>query len=219
MRHSLVLAVVLFATPAFGQVQRHPAADPAPIPAQHLYGLDPYDPSDAQFLRDWGGALMAQTPLLELSKLDAFVPSQAALRRRIGEGIPLWVWPWYLSTPAPFRTTRQYPSVVAVRGPEPPREPISAGAAQVTAAPESVVSSTKLQTALPPENNDGMWVHYAGEKWLHDGRAVPLVLDPQQFIRAGDYAGFPVFKRAGAVDDRIYLPTRDGLVAPYRRKQ
>ncbi len=216
MRHLLVLAVVLFAAPAFGQAQRDPGADPDSIRAQHLYGLDPYNPTDAQFLRDWGGALMAQTPLLELSKLDAFVPSQAALRRRIGEGLPLWVSPWYWSVPATFIETREFQAVADVRMPEPQGEPLS-GAPLVGAAPEPGVTSTRLETLLRPENNDGVWVRYAGEKWLHDGAAVPL--DLAQFTRAGDYAGFPVFTRNGPSDGLIYLPTREGLVAPYRRKE
>ena len=34
----------------------------------------------------------------------------------------------------------------------------------------------------------------------------------------GEYAGFPVFARQRVKEDVIYIPTRAGLVAPYRRK-
>jgi hypothetical protein len=34
----------------------------------------------------------------------------------------------------------------------------------------------------------------------------------------GAYAGFSVFARTGLEEDVIYLPSRAGLVAPYRLK-
>jgi hypothetical protein len=45
--------------------------------AQHPYGLDPYKPSDAALLRDYGVTLVTQTPLLELSKLDPYKRTSA----------------------------------------------------------------------------------------------------------------------------------------------
>lgn len=66
-----------------------------------------------------------------------------------------------------------------------------------------------------PESNDGLWVQFAGERWVSAGAAVPL--RAAEFRRVGEYAGFPVFIRSGE-DNRIYLPTRAGLVAPYRLK-
>jgi len=62
------------------------------------YGLDPYSPSDAFWLRNYGAALVAQTPLLELRMLDPYKPSHAALIRQIGGAMPLWGAWWY---PAP----------------------------------------------------------------------------------------------------------------------
>jgi len=38
------------------------------------------------------------------------------------------------------------------------------------------------------------------------------------FQLVGDYAGFPVFARQGIKEDVIYIPSRAGLVAPYRKK-
>ena len=69
---------------------------------------------------------------------------------------------------------------------------------------------------LRPENNDGIWVWFSGAKWISAGSAVPL--RAQEFELVGDYAGFPVFARARVKEQVIYIPTRAGLVAPYRRK-
>jgi hypothetical protein len=67
-----------------------------------------------------------------------------------------------------------------------------------------------------PEGNDGLWIRYAGEKWVSAGPAVPL--RPDDFVRVGNYAGFPVFARQGFTEEVIYLPTLAGLIAPYRLK-
>jgi hypothetical protein len=37
-------------------------------------------------------------------------------------------------------------------------------------------------------------------------------------VRVGQYGVFPVFRRAGVHEDVIYVPTREGLIAPYRLK-
>jgi len=71
-------------------------------------------------------------------------------------------------------------------------------------------------TALRPENNDGVWVMYSGAKYLSAGTAVPFRAVDFQLV--GDYAGFPVFARQGIKEDVIYIPSRAGLVAPYRKK-
>jgi len=73
-----------------------------------------------------------------------------------------------------------------------------------------------FQTLMRPESNDGIWIMYMGAKWLSAGPAVPLRASDFQLV--GDYSGFPVFARQGIKEDVIYLPTRAGLVAPYRRK-
>jgi hypothetical protein len=69
---------------------------------------------------------------------------------------------------------------------------------------------------LRPESNDGIWVPFAGYRWISAGSAVPL--RAAEFELVGDYAGFPVFARSTVTEDVIYIPTRAGLVAPYRRK-
>jgi hypothetical protein len=84
------------------------------------------------------------------------------------------------------------------------------------------IAATRRQTAVPvvslrqPESNDGVWIMFGGEKWVSAGTAVPLVA--ADFVRVGDYSGFPVFARRDFAQEIIYLPSRAGLVAPYRLK-
>jgi hypothetical protein len=96
----------------------------------------------------------------------------------------------------------------------------SLGAApSVSPTPPAITTPARqeppIESVLRPESNDGLWVRYGGAKWLSAGAAVPL--RAADFRVVGDYAGFPVFMRASQ-DDTIYLPTRAGLIAPYRRK-
>jgi hypothetical protein len=67
-----------------------------------------------------------------------------------------------------------------------------------------------------PESNDGVWILFGGEKWVSAGTAIPLVA--ADFLRVGEYAGFPVFARRDFTQEVIYLPSRAGLIAPYRLK-
>jgi hypothetical protein len=99
--------------------------------------------------------------------------------------------------------------------------PTPATASNLGAAPGAAPAQTSLTTAslLRPENNDGIWIQFKGEKWIAAGTAIPLRAD--EFKMVGEYSGFPVFirSREGVIEgDRIYLPTRPGLVAPYRMK-
>jgi hypothetical protein len=86
-----------------------------------------------------------------------------------------------------------------------------------------VTGTARAQTGPPivslrrPESNDGIWVMFGGEKWVSSGIAVPL--SAAQFVRVGEHRGFPVFARRELDEDVIYLPTRAGLVAPYRLKE
>lgn len=200
MRHSLILVAVLIAAPAWAQSAGQGASGQANTAVQHPFGLDPYNPSDAKFLRDWGGVLVQQTPLLDLAALDPFKPSDAALLRRIGEGLPAPI------TGFVVQAANERAVVV--------REAAAAPAAAASAAPATIQrESTSVVTLLRPENNDGVWIQFAGDKWVSAGKAVTV---DSSFMRAGTYAGFPVYRRAG--DAMIYVPTRDGMAAPYRRK-
>ena len=197
-----IIATLIAVVPASGQ-----APAPAPPSAQHPYGLDPYNPSDAALLREYGVTLVAQTPLVELRKLDPYKPSHAALLRQLGGGIPLWGWAWYASpgpaplTPFPEAGVMSVPAK-KVRGREP-----AAVAAQL---------ASSMATLRRPENNDGVWIRYAGQKWISAGKTVPF--DESAFELAGQYGAFPVYRRARAKEDVIYVPTRKGLVMPYRLK-
>jgi hypothetical protein len=64
---------------------------------------------------------------------------------------------------------------------------------------------------------DGIFVTYRGQKWISAGPAVPL--RESEFVRSGDYAGFPVYTAAAGRDDVIYLPSTPSQVAPYRLKR
>jgi hypothetical protein len=96
------------------------------------------------------------------------------------------------------------------------REPNAVGTTGVivTSAP---VNTPPVVSLLRPENNDGIWVRFLGEKWISAGPAVPFAR--QEFVRVGDYGRFPVFARRDLQEDVIYIPTRAGLVAPYRLKE
>lgn len=84
------------------------------------------------------------------------------------------------------------------------------------------IAPASRQTPIPvvsmrrPESNDGVWIMFGGEKWISAGTAVPLVA--AEFVRVGEYAGFPVFARRDFTQEVIYLPSRAGLIAPYRLK-
>jgi hypothetical protein len=78
-------------------------------------------------------------------------------------------------------------------------------------------TATAVVSMRRPENNDGVWIMFAGEKWISSGIAVPPV--PGEFVEVGEYAGFPVFARRDFTQEVIYLPSRAGLIAPYRLKE
>jgi hypothetical protein len=97
---------------------------------------------------------------------------------------------------------------------------------EVSAPQPEIVGTTGIaatrQTGVPvvsmrrPESNDGVWIMFGGEKWISAGTAVPLAAGA--FVRVGEYAGFPVFARRDFTQEVIYLPSRAGLIAPYKLK-
>jgi hypothetical protein len=86
-------------------------------------------------------------------------------------------------------------------------------AAPGTPAPETG-DARAVASLLRPESNDGVWIQFEDRRWVSAGAAVPLA--EVDFVRVGDYKGFPVFRRRFSSDEAIYLPTRAGLAAPYR---
>ena len=112
-----------------------------PASAQHPYDLDPYKPSDAAWLRNYGATLVGLTPLLELRKLDPYVPSQAALLRQLGGAMPLWVG-WY----PPFSPTPTFA----------PLTPFPKASAVIPTGPSVVViiASPSNRLSPPPQLQD-----------------------------------------------------------------
>ena len=74
-----------------------------------------------------------------------------------------------------------------------------------------------IATIRRAESNDGIWLQFMGARWVSAGPAV--LLRASEFVRVGEYAGFPVFARQGLNEDVIYLPTLAGFIAPYKLKQ
>ena len=98
-----------------------------------------------------------------------------------------------------------------------PNAPAAPAAAAVdTTASVAAARPISVATLLRPQNNDGLSVRFENQTWVSRGEGVAL--DAAAFVRIGDYAGFPVFKKRDVTEDVIYLPTRAGVIAPYRRK-
>jgi hypothetical protein len=99
-------------------------------------------------------------------------------------------------------------SPVTIRDPAP--DPEIVGTTGIVTSRRPVVPVVSMRR---PESNDGVWIMFAGERWLSAGAAIPFTAD---FVRVGEYAGFPVFARRDFSQDVIYVPSRAGLIAPYR---
>jgi hypothetical protein len=187
----------------------------AQAPADNPYGLDPYKPSDAALLRAFGATLVSQTPLPELASLDPYKPSHAALLRQMGGGLPLWGLAWFpLQAPGPVMPLVQ---IAQTAGPMP--EPLARHEPRVArheAAEEALPPPFWMATLQRPETNDGVWITFAGGKWIAAGKAIPF--EASAFVRVGTYGTFPVYRDTRAADGLIYVPSRDGLITPYRAK-
>jgi hypothetical protein len=109
------------------------------------------------------------------------------------------------------------PGAISVYTPE-TRLPVSTRPVQEAVATAGIVAARgPVVIARRPENNDGIWIRFRGERWVHSGPAA--LLAGADFVRVGDHAGFPVYARRGS-RDVIYVPTQDGTrAAPYRVKR
>ncbi len=71
-----------------------------------------------------------------------------------------------------------------------------------------------VQSARRPIGNVGIWVEFQGFRWQQNGDAVPL--NQAKLTSVGEYHGWTVY-----ADPHepyvIYLPSRENLVAPFRR--
>lgn len=205
---TLALIVTLAAaTPAAGQTE----SDANP------YGLDPYKPSDAALLRAFGMTLVSQTPLPELATLDPYKPSHAALLRQIGGGLPLWGLAWFpLQAPGPVMPLLQMAPATPSETMWLHRRPAQRRADLEIAEAPDLPAPFWLATLRRPETNDGVWIAFAGGRWIASGKAIPF--DAPAFEQVGKYGTFPVYRGTRADDGLIYIPTRGGLVTPYRAK-
>jgi len=94
--------------------------------------------------------------------------------------------------------------------------PVGTTGSVAAAAPQLYLPGGSAQSVRVAEASLGVWIEYAGATWQACGPARPLAGDA--FEQAGTYRGFPVFApRGAAAGDVIYLPSREAMVAPYRR--
>ena len=114
---------------------------------------------------------------------------------------------------APTELPRPIGAIAASELTAPVRPNGSTGVGVQAAAPPP--QAAPLTSITEPEGNGGVWIHYQGMKWVSAGAAVPL--HAAEFRAVGQYEGFPVFVRRDH-EKTIYLPTRAGLVAPYKAR-
>lgn len=212
---TLTAACMMLAAAASAQTMAYPA---------HPYGLDPYKPSDAAWLREFGAALVAQTPTAALAALDPYKPSHAALRRQVGGGMPLWGPYWFWSGPGmpmalPTAVSAGLPAGLAfppaddARGLDVTLTTRPADSRTAAAAPPA---PTATATLARPQTNDGISIRFDGRTWVAAGRAVPRTT--LNVVQTGEHAGAPVFKRTDVNEDAIYLQIRDDLLARFLAK-
>jgi hypothetical protein len=242
MRSLFVAFALLVAAPAFAQVQSRPT-DPPIVTADNeswyraaeplQFAGDLYFPAGAKVF--FNGNTMVRTghyngvPIYADTTFEpysvVFIPISRGLmqpyeRRRRGD----LAGTTGSRTPSfPVGTIAEGRGVIEAAAP-PTDLPRPIGAISVFTPDAGVASSAAsaqrdaqpIVTLLRPESNDGIWIRFSGSTWISAGSAVPLSAADFQLV--GDYAGFPVFARQRVKEDIIYLPTRAGLVAPYRRK-
>jgi hypothetical protein len=83
-------------------------------------------------------------------------------------------------------------------------------------APSPLPGTGTLRTARRPRPTDGVWIEFQGARWYAAGPAV--VFDPTAFVQVGRHDGFPVFRSRAGAGDRIFIPSRGGILAPYAKR-
>jgi hypothetical protein len=215
---AIAIVTLLAAAPVYGQ---------APAPTAHPYGFDPYAPSDAMWLRSFGAAIVAHTPLVDLATLDPYKPSDAALVRQLGGAMPLCCLDWYGPGLTFGPLLPLFPHAPGTRPgvrfrPLGDRDFRTADSTQAdvpassAAVPPTASTPSAMATIARPQANDGISIRYEGQTWITAGRAAPLA--GSAFERVGQLGGSAVYKQARVNDNIIYVQTRDNLVAPFRVK-
>ena len=166
-------------------------------------GPDPYNPSDAALLREYGGhARVADAAWRNSASWTPTSPSHAALLRQLG-----WRYPalglgvvCVARSRAPDAVSASSHDDVCHRSAVPttwsassrarvPMRPVRAAAGR-RAVPRPPSS---MATLRKPESNDGVWIRYGQQKWISAGRPVPF--EESAFQRIGESGAFPVFRR------------------------
>lgn len=211
MRTTFIAVLLLFPSYSFAQ------SPPCAPSTRSVLPFDPYKPSHQAIVRNYGATLLAQAPLSALLALDAYSPSEAAFLRQLGGAIPLWPYPVYPAWPGYPMSLPQWPAPST-----PPCEPARETAEAVMTTFDEVLSALEQRrsaagaaaaNATPPRNS-GVSIQHAGRVWLSAGPAVPYI--EAEFVRVGESAGSPVFRRIRGDDNIIYVPTTMGMVAPFR---
>ena len=243
MRGLFVVLSLMSAVPALAQVHTHPTATPLVTAEREawyrdgepvVFGGDEYHRAGGRVF--FNGNTMVRTgdhngvPLYADTTLEpysiVYVPVERGQlqpyeRRRRGDlaGTTGSRTPSFVVSPV-TTTTVDARMQAALSPPQrtpyaaPPVEPPAFTARVVAVASPVTVGSDGSN--LIPEGFNGIWVVYDGAKWWSDGEAVLLRSADHRLV--GAYAGFPVFASRGAAEAVIYVPSRAGLVAPYRRE-
>ena len=99
---------------------------------------------------------------------------------------------------------------------EVPRPVGTTGSVEAAPAPSLYLPGGAAQSVRLATESLGVWVEYAGATWQACGPARSIAGGALE--KTGTYRGFPVLAPRGAGQgDVIYLPTREGFAAPYRR--
>jgi hypothetical protein len=169
--------------------------------------------------------VLASAPFSSLLQLDPYVPSEAMLLRQYGGALPLWPFVWYPAYfppgyPADCSRARDR----AAQQPEAPANPPITTFAELLAHLERVRASqsaapqsgARLVRSPAPsvERTMGASIEYQGRRWVSAGRAVPF--DDAGFEQVGQSVASAVFRARGVKDEIIFVPTTRGMVAPFR---
>jgi hypothetical protein len=192
-------------------------AQPSPC-SPHTAGLafDPYKPSDLAIARNYGGTVLAQAPLSALFQLDPYVPIEGELLRQLGRAIPVWVYPgyaWYPPVPQPLACP-PVPETTMLQPSSSDEPPLTTFSEALAALPARGTPATAAITRTASPRNQGVTIQWDGRTWVSAGAAVPF--SETEFVRFGKRAESPIFRRAGARDNAIYIQTTPGMVAPFR---
>lgn len=245
-KFTLVAVLVAFGSPAAAQIESRPTDPPIVTAANeswYLLGEPVQFAGDVYSLFGppvfFNGNTMVRSghyngvPLYTDTTIEPFsmvlVPVSRGLLqpyRRVQSRAPVVIMAAVSPTAPPLS-----PGAISVYTPEtagtvgirPPAVAVRDDSAPLTEAVGTTgFAVARRQTAVPvvsmrrPESNDGVWIMFGGEKWVSAGMAIPLV--GADLVRVGEYAGFPVFARRDFSQEVIYLPSTEGLIAPYRLK-